>query len=140
KLTAGESATPDFDFTIYPADKKSPSTGSNAKKKPNYTVISFKTGRVVPLSDDTFRVSGKLTTTYIVREASYDPTEAYSGPTYGPAVTVSRTEEATFQFRRAHRADASAGSEWIASATIAGEDFPELLTAVSSTVWPVFVA
>jgi hypothetical protein len=140
KMTAGESATPDFDFTIYPADKKSPSTGANAKKKPNYTVISFKTGRVVPLSDDTFRVSGKLTTTYVVREVSYDPTEAYSGPTYGPAVTVSRTAEATFEFRRANTVTASGGSEWMASATIAGEDFPELLTAVSSTDWPVFVA
>ena len=140
KLSAGESVTPDFDFTIYPADKKSPSTGSHANKKPNYTVISFKTGRVVPLSADTFRVTGKLTTTYVEREVSYDPTEAYSGPTYGPSVTVSRTEEATFQFRRAHRAGASGGSEWVASATIGAEDFPELLTAVSSTDWPVFVA
>jgi len=140
KLTAGDSATPDFDFTIYPADRKSPAVGSDAKKKPNYTVISFKTGRVVPLSADTFRVTGKLTTSYVEREATYDPTEGYSGPTYGPSVTVSRTEEATFQFRRAHSVGASGGSEWIASATIGGEDFPELLTAVSSTDWPVFVA
>jgi hypothetical protein len=139
-LNDGESGTPNFDFTIYPADKKSSPADSDANKKPNYTVISFKTGRVVHLDANTFRVTGELTTTYVEREASYDPTEGYSGPTYGPAVTVSRKEEATFQFRRAPRAGASGGSEWIASATIAGEDFPELLTAVSSTDWPVFVA
>jgi hypothetical protein len=143
KLNADESETPNFDFTIYPADKKSSPVGSNANgrgEKPNYTVISFKTGRVVPLTADTFRVTGELTTTYVQREASYDPTEGYSGPTYGPSVTVSQSEEATFEFRRSPRTGASGGTEWTAASTIVGEDFPELLNAVSSTDWPVFVA
>jgi polyisoprenoid-binding protein YceI len=140
KLNGGETGTPNFDFTIYPADKKSSQAGSDANKAPNYTVISFKCGRVVPLDANTFRVTGKLTTTYVEREVSYDPTEGYSGPTYGPSVTVSRTQEATFQFRRASSLGASQGTEWVASATIPGEDFPDLLNAVSSTDWPVFVA
>jgi polyisoprenoid-binding protein YceI len=142
-LSADSSATPDFDFTIYPADKKqSPSDLAAKRRKDNrdYTVIAFKSRSVEPLNADTYRVTGNLTVTYVEREASYDPTEAYSGPTYGPAVTVSQTQPASFEFRRATPSGASARSEWIASSTISGEDFPDLLNAVSSTDWPVFVA
>ena len=142
-LSAGDSAAPDFDFTIYPADKKQSPSDSAAKRhkdKRNYTVIAFKSRSVEPVNADTYRVSGDLTVTYVERVASYDPTEAYSGPTYGPAVTVSQTQSASFEFRRAKTSRASAGSEWIASSTISGEDFPDLLNAVSSTNWPVFVA
>ena len=142
-LSAGSSATPDFDFTIYPADKKpspSNSAANGREENPNYTVIAFKSRNVEPLNDDTYRVSGDITVTYVERVASYDPTEAYSGPTYGPSVTVSQTQSASFEFRRAVLPGNSAGAEWIASTTVSGEDFPELLNAVSSTDWPVFVA
>ena len=135
KLSAGNAATPNFDFTIYPADEKPSLT-----KKPDYTVIAFKSRRVVPLAADTYRVSGDLTVAYVQRSVSYDPSESYSGPTYGPAITSSQTQPASFEFRRAISSGNSANAEWIASSTIYGEDFPELLNAVSSTVWPVFVS
>src|ERR1700756_4578464 len=135
KLSAGNAATPNFDFIIYPADQKSSLT-----KKPNYTVVAFKSRRVVPLTADTYRVSGDLTVTYVQRSVSYDPSESYSGPTYGPAITSSQTQPVSFEFRRAISPGNSANAEWIASSTIYGEDFPELLNAVSSTVWPVFVS
>ena len=143
KLSAGNSATPNFDFTIYPADEKPSLTKSAAHRReenPDYTVIAFKSRRVVPLAADTYRVSGDLTLTYVQRSVSYDPSESYSGPTYGPAITSSQTQPASFEFRRAISSGNSANEEWIASSTIYGEDFPELLTAVSTTVWPVFVA
>lgn len=143
KLSSGNSATPNFDFTIYPADEKPSLTKSAAgrrEEKPNYTVIAFKSRRVVSLTADTYRVSGDLTLTYVQRSVSYDPSESYSGPTYGPAITSSQTQSASFEFRRAISSGNSANAEWIASSTISGEDFPELLNAVSSTVWPVFVA
>jgi len=92
------------------------------------------------LTADTYRVSGDLTLTYVQRSVSYDPSESYSGPTYGPAITISQTQQASFEFRRATPSGSTANAEWIASSTISAEDFPELLTAVSSTVWPVFVA
>jgi polyisoprenoid-binding protein YceI len=142
-VSANNSAAPDFDFTIYPADKKqspSDSAAKHRKDKRDYTVIAFKSRSVEPLNANAYRVSGDLTVTYVERVESYDPTEAYSGPTYGPAVTVSQTQPASFEFRRATSSRASAGSEWIASSTISGEDFPDLLNAVSSTNWPVFVA
>jgi len=142
-LNPGDSATPDFDFTIYPADKKASLANSAANRrqeKPNYTVIAFKSRRVVPLAADTYRVSGDLTLTYVEQTVSYNPSEGYSGPTYGPSITLSHTQPASFEFRRATPSRSTASAEWIASSTISAEDFPELLNAVSSTVWPVFVA
>ena len=143
KLNSGDPATPDFDFTIYPADKK-PSLGRSAanhrEDKPDYTVIAFKSRRVIPLAADTYRVSGELTLTYVQQTVSYDPSEGYSGPTYGPSITLSQTQPASFEFRRATPSGSTANAEWIASSNISGEDFPELMTAVSSTIWPLFVA
>jgi hypothetical protein len=134
KLNTGDSAVPDFDFTIYPADKNPSPAANRREAKPDYTVITFTSRRVVPLAANTYRVSGDLTLTYVQRTVSYDPSEGFSGPTYGPSITLSQTQPASFEFRRA------AGAEWIASSNISVEDFPELMTAVSSTVWPVFVA
>ena len=140
KFDATDSAAPDFDFTIYPADKN-PSLAANRRQaKPNYTVIAFKSRRVVPLAAGTYRASGDLTLTYIQQTVSYDPSEGYSGPTYGPSVTLSQTEPASFEFRRVVPSGRAAGAEWIASSNISVEDFPQLMTAVASTVWPVFVA
>lgn len=138
-----DSAIPDFDFAIYPADKKPSLDRSAANRRedqPNYTVIAFKSRRVVPLAADSYRVSGNLTLTYVQRTVSYDPSEGYSGPTYGPSITISQTQPASFEFRRVTPSGSTAGGEWLASSSISVEDFPELLAAVSSTVWPVFVA
>ena len=143
KLDSGDPATPDFDFTIYPADKKpslANSVADRRREKPDYTVIAFKSRRVVPLAADAYRVSGELTLTYVQRTVSYDPSEGYSGPTYGPSVTLSQTQPASFEFRRVTPSGSSAKAEWIASSGISAEDFPQLLAAISSTVWPVFVA
>jgi hypothetical protein len=143
KLSADDSATPDFDFTIYPADEKSSPVNSEAGRRgepADYTVISFKSSRVVPLVADTFRVSGQLTTTFVQHVASYEPSESYSGATYGPSITRSENREVAFEFRRVTAPGNSGNGEWTASATVLGEDSPELLNAVSSTVWPVFVA
>jgi len=143
KLTSGDSATPDFDFTIYPADEKkslAKHAADRHEEKPDYTVIAFKSRRVVPLAAGAYRVSGDLTLSYVQRTVSYDPSESFSGPTYGPAITISQTEPASFEFRLATSSDNSGNSEWIATSTVPAENFPQLLTAVSTTVWPVFVA
>lgn len=143
KLNSGGSSAPDFDFTLYPADRKpslDKSVANRREEKPNFTVIAFKSRRVVPLGADTYRVSGDLTLTYVQRTVSYDPSEGYSGPTYGPSITLSQTQPASFEFRRAIPSGSTAGAEWIASSNISVEDFPEFMTAVSSTAWPVSVA
>ena len=105
KLNSGDSATPDFDFTIYPADKNpslAKSAANRREEKPNYTVIAFKSRRVIPLAADTYRVSGDLTLTYVQQTVSYDPSEGYSGPTYGPSISLSQTQPASFEFRSRH--------------------------------------
>jgi hypothetical protein len=143
KMKAGNSTTPNFDFTIYPADEKPSPANSEASRgddRSNYTVIAFKSRRAVSLGGDTFRVSGDLTVTNVQRVSSDLPSEGYSGSAYGPSITSSQTQQVSFEFRRATRSGSSGNGEWIASTTILGEDFPELLTAVSSTVLPVFVA
>jgi len=148
---ADDSQMPDFDFTIYPADKTASTDRfieeQNNKKPGNesdYTVISFKSTRVVRVDEETFRVTGDLTLTYVERLATYDPSEAYSGPVYGPAVTHSLRQEAVFEFHRLNpsgvRAAKKGNAEWSAFGTIRGENFPELLDAVSATDWPTFVA
>jgi polyisoprenoid-binding protein YceI len=148
---ADDSAMPDFDFTIYPADKTASLERSQQERQteepgddPDYTVISFKSTRVVRVDKETFRVTGNLTLTYVQRLATFEPSEAYSGPVYGPAIIHSVRQEAVFEFRQVDPSGAQAAkkgnAEWHAVSKISGENFPELLEAVSATNWPTFVA
>jgi hypothetical protein len=137
---AGDSTSSDFDLTIYPADKPEAQSGSNR----DYTVITFKSTRVFPVDEETVRVAGNLTLDYVERVVTYNPGEAYSGPVYGPAIHYSVTHEGVFEF---HQVSPSGiqnakddSTEWLASNTTIGEDFPQLLNVVSSTNWPTFVA
>jgi polyisoprenoid-binding protein YceI len=146
-----DSAVPDIDFTIYPADKtaslerfQQDQQTEKPGKESDYTVISFKSTRVVRVDSETFRVTGDLTLTYVERLATLDPSEAYSGPAYGPAIIHSVRQEAVFEFRQVDPSGAQAAkkgnAEWFAVSTISGENFPELLEAVSATNWPTFLA
>ena len=147
---AGGLAPHNFDFTIYPADETASQArseeqrGQNPPDAADYTVISFKAKRVATVDGETFHVTGELTLTYVERTATYDPSEAYSGPVYGPAVTHSVKQEAVFAFHQVDAADAQTAndenSEWSGSSTIRGEAFPELLQAVATADWPRFVA
>jgi len=143
---AGNSTVPSFDFTIYPADKTAPPDPSKHEQSsdPDYTVISFKSTDVVPVDNGTFRVRGDMTLTYVQRVATYDPTEAYAGAVYGPAVTYSVTEPADFEFQRVSPSALQKANEdkaeWLATSTTVGEMFPQLMNAVSTTNWPTFVA
>ncbi|MFY9845396.1 MAG: hypothetical protein WA718_10550 [Terriglobales bacterium] len=140
----GDSSNPNFDFTIWPADRNGGKISDDPASDPDYTVISFKSTRVVPVNEETVRVTGQLTLNYVERPVTYDANEAYSGPAYGPAVHHSVTREATFQFHPVNPSGIQkakdTNAEWISSSTINAEDFPQLLDAVSSTNWPAFVA
>ena len=148
---ADASATPDFDFTIYPADKTASlerfeqnQNDDRPGDDPDYTLIHFKSTSVVRVDNKTFRVKGNLTLTYVDRPVTYDPNESYSGPVYGPAVTHSVRQEAVFVFHQVNRSAAriakNGNAEWSASSTVSSENFPQLLNAVSTTDWPTFVA
>jgi polyisoprenoid-binding protein YceI len=148
---ADDSATSDFDFTIYPADKTASleryEQNQNDDKpgdEPDYTLIRFKSTSVVRIDNKTFRVTGNLTLRYVVRPVTYDPTEAYSGPVYGPVITHSVRQAAVFTFHQVNPSGAWAANngdaEWSAFSTITADHFPRLLDAVSTTDWPAFVA
>ncbi len=137
---AGDPTVSDFDFTIYPADKTIDRSGNN----PGYTVITFKSTHVVPVSEKSFRVTGQLTLSYVERFATTAPSEDYSGAVHGAVVHRSVTREAVFEFQQASAAGIQKAkgntAEWLGSSTTIGEDFPQLLNVVSSTNWPTFVA
>lgn len=137
---AGDSSTSNFDFTIYPADR----TEEQSAKDPDYTVITFKSTRVVPVNEETFRVSGPLMLTYVERSVTIVSSEAYSGPVYGPAVHYSVTQEAVFEFHQVSPSGVEKAkendAEWSASSTTNAEDFPQLPNVVFNTNWPTFVA
>jgi polyisoprenoid-binding protein YceI len=146
-----DSATPEFDFTIYPADKtaslarfKEEQENEKHGNQPDYTLISFKSTRVVRVDKTTIRATGNLTLAYVTRLVTYEPTAAYFGPTYGPAVTHSVRQEALFEFHQVNPSGAQAAkngnAEWSAVSIINAENFPELLDAVAATDWPTFVA
>jgi polyisoprenoid-binding protein YceI len=138
-----------FDFTVYPADETTVPTSSEETRgdlpdADAYTVINFKSKQVVPTGGANFRVTGDLTVTYIERTTTYDATEAYAGPVYGPPVIHSETHEAVFAFRRMSASTSQTPNERAAelsgSSAITAEDFPELVNAVSATDWPALVA
>ena len=149
--SADDSATPDFDFTIYPADKtaslecfEQDQNNDKPGNRPDYTLIRFKSTSVVRVDNKTFRVTGNLTLRYVVRPVTYDPTEACSGPVYGSPITHSVRQASVFTFRQVNPSVAwaanSGDAEWSAFSTITADHFPRLLDAVSTTDWPAFVA
>jgi polyisoprenoid-binding protein YceI len=148
--TADASAPTEFDLTIYPADQDTHDRRSEDRRgesdlqsAPDYTVIAFRSTVIKPIAPATVRVTGNLTVTYVERVATYGPSESYSGPTYGPAITHSERREVTFEFQQIHQdkvsRESSSGAKWSASGVIQSASFPELLRAVESTNWPVLV-
>lgn len=141
------SGTSAFDFTIYPAETPDPrseyrATDSESPSNARDAVIKFKSHSV---KDDgkELRVLGDLTAIYTERLATYDPTEAYSGPVYGPPIVHSKTREVTLEFGEVHQVALQTGgtspSEWRVSGAFKSSTFPELLRAVETTNWPVLV-
>ena len=127
-----------FSFNLFPAGDGTLKTGDGK----HHTLVSFRSSKVEKLDDDTYRATGKLTVKYVVRIASYDPTEAFSGPAYETVTTRTAQRDASFDFEREHHAggNGSAGyTNWVATSAVALQAFPELLQAVGSTDWPSYV-
>jgi polyisoprenoid-binding protein YceI len=137
-------------FQIYPADKstraaqpKGRGTTAPGANRASPTLMTFRSKTVELLDAKSLRVRGDLTAAYVSREAEFDPSKGYSGPTYGPPVTHSVKREVTFVFRvvpNSGNRDTKPGNRtWSASSSIPSEAFPELWNAVVTTDWPAFV-
>jgi polyisoprenoid-binding protein YceI len=148
KQDADNALPASFTFEVYPADQY-PRTiqpgggGSGAKSSPPWwdaTLISFQSKSVEPVDENTLRVRGEITATYISRHAIYGGPSFrdYYGPTYGPPITHSAKQEVTFVFRKMQQYGGAVTAEWSGSTTVRSTEFPTLWNAVVYTTWPVF--
>lgn len=149
--SAGNFLPSSFTFQIYPADKnakpaQSQGGGSAAvgSGRAGSTVIAFQSKTVELINENSLRVRGELTATYVSRAAEYDGlSKGYSGPTFGPPITHSMKRVASFVFRvvpNSGTQEAKRGNpEWTATSAFPNQAFPELWNAVVTTDWPAFV-
>jgi polyisoprenoid-binding protein YceI len=110
-----------------------------------YSQIAFKSTRTVTTDGGALEVTGDLTLTRVERSSiSATPGEDYSGPIYGDPVVHTVSHEVTFVFPAvdllAVNGKETAKTNLFASTRIGHENFPELLSAIWDTNWPLVVA
>jgi polyisoprenoid-binding protein YceI len=136
-------------FRFYPATGMDPTIAENGKflsqwlmNQANQTLVCFHSKSVERTADGRVQATGDLTVTRVDRNVDITPTEAYSGPVYGPPIVHRVSREATFVF------DVPSGDgnglkdgeiQASASTMVGRENFPQLLKAVVSTSWPPVV-
>jgi polyisoprenoid-binding protein YceI len=137
------------DLHIYPATTMTEPIEEDGKFKSrwlanraNHTMLCFHSKNVVRTSGGRLQTSGDLILVRVDRNVDVPaPTEAYSGPTYGPPIVNRASHQATLIFdlpvdgsgQKDGRVQASASTK------VMREDFPQLLKAVLNTYWPPVV-
>src|SRR5271168_492263 len=154
KFDNDNSAQSTVDITMYPATSATPPIGEDGKIKSqwlsnlaNHTLICFHSKGTSPTADGHLRTSGTLVLTRVDRNVEFNPSEAYSGPVYGPAMVHRVTTDATFVFDPPAPASTtgqkndSKVAEMVTSGStkVITEDFPQLMKAVLGTYWPPVV-
>jgi hypothetical protein len=128
-------------FQIYPADKNPnealPGSALYNENAWNNTGIRFLSQYAERIDEKSVRVDGMLTATYITRSADYGPFRSYYGPTWGPPVTHTSTQQVTFLLQRLGQAGPG---EWMATSSVSRSAFPVLWNAAVTTNWAPFVA
>jgi polyisoprenoid-binding protein YceI len=144
-LDNADPANSKFDLHIYPANAMAPPIEEHGNSKnrwmadlATHTLICFHSKKVMRTPDGKLQVVGELVLTRVDRNVEIQPTEAYSGPTYGPPIIHRVVREAAFVF------DAPAPGQEDAvttsgSTSVSRESFPQLVKAVLSTYWPPLV-
>jgi len=102
------------------------------------TQIEFVSKHVAQLADGSLAIQGDLALTRVERNVSADPSEAYSGPVYGESVVRTSHHRATFVLA-GEATKAKLSSRISAETKIARQEFPELLSTITSIDWPVVV-
>ena len=142
------------DISMYPATSTTPPIGEDGKLKSqwfanlaNHTLICFHSKGTSLTADGRLRTSGTLVLTRVDRNVEMNPSEAYSGPVYGPPMIHRISNQATFVFDSPASPGASAQTndakdvELVTSGStkVITEDFPQLFKAVMATYWPPVV-
>ena len=137
------------DLHIYPATSMAEPIEEDGKFKSrwmanraNHTMLCFHSKNVVRASGGRLQTTGDLILVRVDRNVEVPaPSEAYSGPVYGPPIINRASHQATLVFDPP--ADGSGqkggGIEASASTKVFREDFPQLLKAVLNTYWPPLV-
>ena len=138
-----------IEFRFYPAMSMVPSIDEDGKflkrwlqNPANQTLVCFHSKRVVRTPDGRLQASGELAVTRVDRNVEAEPTEAYSGPVYGPPIIHRVSHEATFVFdlRDANgNGQKDGGLQASGSTSMFREDFPQLVKTAVSTYWPTVV-
>jgi polyisoprenoid-binding protein YceI len=135
------------DFRFYPATSMTPTIAEDGKflshwleNQSNHTLVCFRSKRVVRTPDGRFQATGELAITRVDRNVDATPSEAYSGPVYGPPMIHRVSREATFVFDlRDANGPNTGGVQASGSTNMYREDFPQLVKTVISTYWPPVV-
>ena len=136
-------------FRFYPATGMAPAIAENGKflsqwvaDQANHTLVCFHSKTVQRTPDGKLQTTGDLTLTRVDRNVQADPTEAYSGPVYGPPMIHRVSREATFVFDLP-AADGNGQKDGeiqaSGSTSLYRENFPQLVKAVVGTYWPPVV-
>lgn len=137
------------DLHIYPATSMAEPIEEDGKFKSrwmanraNQTMLCFHSKNVTRTSDGRLQTTGDLILVRVDRNVEIPaPSEAYSGPVYGPPTTNRVTHQATlvFDLPADGKGQKGGGTEASASTRVFREEFPQLLKAVLSTYWPPLV-
>ena len=134
------------EFRFYPAMSMAPSIAEDGKflqqwlqNPANQTLVCFHSKRVVRTPDGRLQATGELAVTRVDRNVEADPTQAYSGPVYGPPMIHRVSHEATFVFDLQGGNGSGQSIQASGSTSMFREDFPQLVKTVVNTYWPTVV-
>ena len=158
KLDTNDLNSSVFDISIYPANEDSGATISPDGNLPAgyipdaaaYTLLTFKSKRILRTGSGDLEVIGDLTLTRVDRSVTETWSIAYAGPEYGNPVTITATHPVTFVFPNLSatllpgsltpaRLPQKGALEVSGAALLSHGTFPNLLTAIKATNWPPVV-
>jgi len=148
RIEDGNPTKSSVDLHIYPATSMAEPIEEDGKFKSrwmanraNQTMLCFHSKNVVRTSGGRIQATGDLILVRVDRNVEVPaPSEAYSGPIYGPPITNRVSHQATLVFDLpADGGQKDGGIRASASTKVFREDFPQLLKAVLGTNWPPLV-
>ncbi len=135
------SSEPVFNFIIYPEDMQAQPMASaqTDNSTAHYANINFQSRRTVQANDGSLEVTGDLILTRIERPVIVNPNEAYAGAEYGDPIVRTVSQEVMFVMVPAIATGRVQNDSISATTLIRRETFPELLSAILHTNWPLIV-
>jgi polyisoprenoid-binding protein YceI len=149
KLDSANQANSSIHIDFYPSTSMTPTLDHDGKvnrewfaNSANNTMVCFHSQSVEQTADGRLSSKGTLGLLRVDRNVELTPSEAYSGPVYGPPIFNHVQQPASFVFDApavATQGPNKGSLESSGSSSLAREDFPQLFKAVFATQWPAVV-